>query len=313
MRIALTGATGFVGSHVLAALFAAGHDISVLVRSADTKLNPAAKIIVGDLDNLSALASLVKNADVVLHVAGAITALTQADYFRINFSGTQHVFEAAKSAGVKRLVFVSSLAARLPAISPYAASKRAAEDFLSSVTSGPNILVLRPCAVYGPGDKATLPLLAALQKRVALLPATAASRFSLIHVDDLAGIIVEATKASTTGLLEIDDLSGGHDWAEMAALSFKSGGYPHHITYLPKWLMHLVALGFEGISFLTGRPGMINRAKVRELYTPDWVVKGANWPRLNAIPLSEGLNQTLDWYRKKDLLPPAKRQTTSVQ
>ncbi len=304
MRIALTGATGFVGKQVLAALKEAGHDVSMLVRGKTVKPQAPARIVVGDLENSAAIKSLVEGAEVVLHLAGAITAFTKADYFKVNFNGTRKVFDAALAAGVKRFVHVSSLAARLPGISPYAASKRAAEDFLLNVKAGPPVLILRPCAVYGPGDKATLPLLAALQKRVALLPGTSTSRFSLIHVDDLTAVILDAVQSSRTGIIEVDDVEGGHNWAELAAISSKNSGSPQHVTYLPKALMQLVALAFEGVSFFTQRPGMINRAKVRELYNEDWVVRGTNWPRPHPILLSVGLNQTLNWYRSEGLLPP---------
>lgn len=307
MRIALTGATGFVGRQVLLSLTAAGHDVSVLVRSKATKLPTPVRMVVGDLKNSAAVSSLVQGAEVVLHLAGAITAFTKEDYFRVNFDGTRKLFDAAVATGVKRFVYVSSLAARLPDVSPYAASKRAAEDFLLGIKADPDILILRPCAVYGPGDKATLPLLAALQSRVALLPGTATSKFSLIHVDDLATVILDAVQSSCTGIVEVDDLEAGHNWAELAEISLKNGGYPQHVTYLPKAVMQFVASAFEGVSFFTRRPGMINRAKVRELYTEDWVVKGPNWPRPKPISLSAGLNQTLNWYRKEGLLPRVSR------
>jgi nucleoside-diphosphate-sugar epimerase len=248
----------------------------------------------------------------VVHVAGAISALSEADYFRVNSIGTRTLFEAAMAAGVKRFVYVSSLAARLPGISPYAASKRAAEDFLQSAKSDMSIVILRPSAIYGPGDKATFPLLAALQKRVALLPGKAKARFSLLHVADFAGVVADAANGTSKGLFEVDDMEGGHSWAELAALNLKQSGQPQHITFLPRPLVSLVAMGAEVGTFFTGQPGMVNRGKVRELYHEDWVVRGANWPRENAIGLAEGLGETLDWYRREGWLPPAKRHVRSA-
>lgn len=307
MRIALTGATGFAGGPIFAALTAAGHEVKVLVRQPRDGQFSGAKIVVGALDDNGALQQLTSEVDVVIHVAGAIRATSEAEFFRVNFSGTRHVFDSALAAGVKRFIFVSSLAARLPLISAYAASKRAAEDYLLT-TSGPmETVILRPCAIYGPGDKATLPLLAALQKRIALLPGTAAAKFSLIHVADFAAVVADAASGNAVGLFEVDDLAGGHNWAELAAITAAHSGMPQRLMYLPKAFVSVVAMGAEIGAFFTGRPGMVTRAKVRELYHEDWVVRGNNWPRAHPITLEKGLIETLNWYRQEGWLPPLKQ------
>jgi nucleoside-diphosphate-sugar epimerase len=307
-RIALTGATGFAGGPILAALLAAGHDVKALVRRPrERQFSPVVNVVTGGLDDTAALGALVVDADVVVHVAGAISAISEAEYFRANFAGTKQLFETAQAAGVKRFVYVSSLAARLPSISAYAASKRAAEDYLQTVSTKMDVVILRPSAIYGPGDKATLPLLAALQKRVALLPGKASARFSLVHIADFAAVVAEAVLSDSKGLFEIDDMAGGHGWAELAEINLKQAGVPQHITYLPKGLVSLVALGAEVATFFTGLPGMVNRAKVRELYHEDWVVRGTPWPRANPIGLEKGLIETLNWYRSEGWLPPLKQ------
>ena len=315
MHIAFTGATGFVGKPTLAALISAGHTVSILVRKPEGQNFPAGvKIIQGRLDDTQALAKLVQGAACVIHGAGAIAALSQAEFFKVNFTGTKNISEAAKSAAVKRLIYVSSLTARMPEISPYAASKRAAEDLLqSSRSDGMSVLILRPCAVYGPGDKATLPLLAALQKRGALIPGTAKSRFSLINVFDLAQIIADAVGSKKEGVVEVDDLAGGHSWAELAAISFSNSGLPKNITYLPKALVRMVAVSAEFYSIFTGLPCLINRSKMRELYHEDWVVRGTNWPRSSAIGLAQGLGETLDWYHREGWLPRVKAEAKSTR
>jgi nucleoside-diphosphate-sugar epimerase len=307
-RIALTGATGFAGGPIVAALLKAGSDVRALVRSPRAgQFADDVHIVQGDLENNAALLDLVYGANTVVHVAGAISALNEVDYFRVNLGGTRNVFEAAIASGVRRFVYVSSITARLPEISAYAASKRAAEDFLQNTKADIEVVILRPSAIYGPGDKATLPLLAALQKRVAVLPGKASARFSLVHVSDFAAVVADAAQGSAKGVFEIDDMSGGHDWAELATISEKLNGLPQHVRYLPKGLVSLVAFGAEIGSYLKGQAGMVNRGKVRELYHDDWVVRGANWPRENPIGLHEGLGETLHWYQSNGWLPEPKR------
>jgi nucleoside-diphosphate-sugar epimerase len=308
MRIALTGASGFAGGHILSALVNAGHNVTVLARRLLPNQFPeTVRVLIGDLHDQLALQKLTTDQDVVVHCAGAITAIREADYFRVNYAGTQNVHKAAQDAGVKRFVFISSLAARMPSISPYAASKRAAEDF---ILENGRAVILRPSAVYGPGDKATLPLLGALQKRVAMVPGNAKARFSLVHVADLAAVVASAATSTAEGLYEIDDMAGGYSWPDFAALNFKHFGMPQHLTYLPKALVNTVAMAAEIGTFFTGLPGMVNRGKVRELYHEDWLVREQNWPRENPILLEQGLLETIEWYVAKGWLPPPKRKVS---
>ncbi len=309
-KVALTGATGFVGSAVLPALLEAGFEISALVRKPKLGQFPnQVRVVTGDLKSTQALAELVKGADCVVHLAGAISALSQTQFFEANLTGVKSVFQACEAAGVKRFIQVSSLTARQPELSPYAASKRAGEDFLLAAKSDLGVAILRPSAIYGPGDKATLPLLAALQKRIAFIPGNAAARFSLLHVYDFANVIVSVVESDATGVYEIDDLSGGHNWVELAALNEQISGLPKRVVYLPHWLVNAVALFVEAWSFVRQKAGMVSRGKLRELYYHDWVVRGQNWPRSHPIGLAEGLDETLEWYRSHGWLKPiVKRQ-----
>ena len=114
MKIALTGATGFAGGPILRELSSAGHSLSVLVRRPQNgQFDPAVRVVKGDLGDLAAIKDLCADAHVVVHVAGAISALNEAGYFKINFAGTRNVFEVAMAASVKRFVFVSSISARI--------------------------------------------------------------------------------------------------------------------------------------------------------------------------------------------------------
>ena len=312
-RIALTGASGFAGGPILAEFLLNGHQVKALARRPQQgQFDSNVTIVKGDLDDLTALNALLADVDVVVHVAGAISALDDNGFFKINFGGTRNLFNAAKAAGVKRFINVSSMAARNPELSAYAASKRAAEDFLEAHKTEMEILTLRPSAIYGPGDKATLPLLSALQKTVATIPGQSKARFSLVHVVDFAWVVCQATMAKHTGVIEIDDMSGGHDWHELATLNRKINGNPRHVVFLPRTLVTGVAIASEIGSKLTGQTGMVNRGKVNELYHGDWVARGSGWPRDNPISLAKGLAETVTWYRAHGWLPPMKQAVTTA-
>ena len=308
MKVALTGATGFAGGPIFKEIMADGHDIKILVRCPqEGQFDRSVCVVKGDLDDVAALKQFVADCDVVVHVAGAISALNEGGYFKVNFAGTRNVFEAAVASGVRRFVFVSSISARNPELSAYAASKRAAEDYLVSQTGEMETLILRPSAIYGPGDKATLPLLAALQKSIALVPGQRGARFSLLHVKDFARVVTCSATSRQTGILEIDDMQGGHDWQELADINRTICGKPNQIAYLPRTIVNTIAVASELSRFFTGQSGMVNRGKVNELYHPDWVARGLGWPRSNAIGLSEGLTDTVTWYRAHGWLPPLKQ------
>lgn len=304
-KVALTGATGFVGGAVVPTLLKAGFEVSVLVRKPKPEQFPKqVSVVAGDLEDPLALDQFVKGADCVVHLAGAISALSEAQFFKSNFCGVQLLFRAAEAAQIKRFVHISSLVARRPELSAYAASKRAGEDFLQSTHSKMEIAILRPSAIYGPGDKATLPLLAALQKHIAFIPGTADARFSLLYVRDFAEVISDFAANNATGFFEIDDLSGGYSWADLAHANVKISGLPKRIIYIPQAAVNIGAIFAEAWSIVSQKAGMISRGKLRELYYANWVVQGQNWPRPNPVGLAEGLGETLEWYRSHGWLKP---------
>ena len=126
LKIALTGATGFVGRAVVSSLMAKSCQVSALVRDpARAEMNSNVRQVQGDLQNSAALDDLARNADAVIHIAGVIGALRRNDFFAANEQGSLAVAEAAARNGVKRFIYISSLAAREPGLSMYGASKRA--------------------------------------------------------------------------------------------------------------------------------------------------------------------------------------------
>lgn len=304
MRIALTGATGFVGRPVTKLLIEGGHEVSVLARNPDLLEDAEGlRVVTGDLFNKTALAELVSDADTVLHLAGAIKARGREGFFAINRDGTANLIAAAAKASVKRFVHVSSLAAREPQLSAYGASKIAAEQAVAAPAAEMKALIVRPPVVYGPGDQATLPLLRELMRPVAIIPGHSSQRFSLIHVDDLAAVLCAAVENERTGLVEVDDLSGGHGWDDLLAITRHIFGTPKNSIFLPFGFASLAGMAADAWAAVSGHAQMISQGKMRELYHPDWVVTGENWQRPNPIVLSQGLPSTIRWYQEQGKLP----------
>ena len=152
----------------------------------------------------------------------------------MNATGTEAVARAASASGITRFVHISSLAAREPQLSHYGASKRAGEDIVQRHVAAGKLLIIRPPAVYGPGDKATLPLLKALTGTTAIIPGGRASRFSLIHVHDLARGIAMAVESDVAGVVEVSDgtpggYGHGHLYAGRGGTMTRTPPEPVHI------------------------------------------------------------------------------------
>jgi nucleoside-diphosphate-sugar epimerase len=304
IRVALTGASGFVGRATLPLLLQAGHEVNALARDPSKVLAAdGLKIVKGGLSDQVALAELMRDTDVVLHVAGAVSALSRASFFAANVEGTRATAAAAKSNGVKRLVFVSSLAAREATLNDYGASKAAAENALKSFEQDMQITVVRPSAVYGPGDTATLPLMQILLSKTAIIPGTSSARFSMVHVQDVAKALADSAVNAPGGLFELDDGDGGHSWPELIALTQKEFGTPQRQFYIPRAVAMLVGAGGSLWGRLTNKVSMVHVGQMRQLYHPDWVTRGSNWPLYRRIGLREGLPATIRWYQAHGMLP----------
>lgn len=314
--IAITGASGFAGRHAVAELLPRGHRLRALLRSPETAGLPSAvETVKGDLADAGALARLTAGADAVVHLAGALAALTRADYFKVNEQGTRALADAAREAGVPRFVHISSLAAREPRLSGYADSKRAGEEIVLARMDVLNAILIRPPAVYGPGDRGTLPLIKELTRPVAAIPGLAAARFSLIHGRDLARLIAQAVEGDAQGVHEVSDgKQGGYGWPDLIRTASAFRGGPVRAIFLPRAVPAAVATVAEGLARLSGRASMINRGKIAELYHTDWVARLGGLALPDPTPFDTGFAETVTWYRKAGWLPPgrgADRRTAS--
>jgi nucleoside-diphosphate-sugar epimerase len=256
----------------------------------------------GSLDDGASLSALVRGATIVVHCAGAIRAARAEDFRRVNAFGTRRLLAAVRQApDPPRVLLVSSLAAREPRLSAYAASKREAEDMLAEC--GVDHCTVRPPAVYGPGDRATLPLFRLLTHQLGILPGSPQSRFSLIFVDDLAacvGTLIDRPLWNGA-LVEPDDgQPRGYAWKDLAAIASRSMGIRVRPLLLPKWVLWVPAGIAEALASILDRLPVITPGKLRELYHDDWVSRPTAQGPLDgwraSTQFSEGFARTLRWY-----------------
>jgi 2-alkyl-3-oxoalkanoate reductase len=301
--VALTGATGFIGRHLANILLAAGYQVRALARREDPQLRAkGVELWLGALD--ADLDGFVAESDAVVHVAGAVRAGDPRTFHAVNAQGTEWLAAAAASRRTRRFVLFSSLAARLPQLSAYAASKAAGEAAVLGQAHRMHVVVVRPPGLYGPEDRATLPLVRNLARGLLLHPDAPGARFSLLYAEDLAHLVLAllAEPPASGTILEPDDgRAGGYGWADLAAAAEGQLGRRVRLFRVPRAPLSAAAWLAEQQARWSGRPPILWRSKVAELYHRDWVsdtraMKAvAGWrPR---VPFGEGLVTTLAWYR----------------
>ncbi|WP_076070397.1 SDR family oxidoreductase [Sphingomonas montana] len=291
--IAMTGGTGFVGGHLLTQAVAAGHRVRALARRPQPARD-GVEWIAGSLDEPHSLAALMEGAQGVIHVAGAVNAADRAGFARVNIDGTAAVLAAATGAGITRFVHVSSLSAREPQLSDYGWSKAQAEGVVTA--SGLDWSIVRPPAIYGPGDREMLEIFRMAARGVVLLPP--AGRFSIIAAEDLARLLLVQLTAYDGCILEADDgTPDGWDYHAFARLLGTILGRRRVRTVAMPGM--LLALGARIDGLVRGKGAKLTPDRVGYLRHPDWVVRDpmpdGPWRPLIATPA--GLHDTARWYR----------------
>ena len=287
MTIAVTGATGFVGSRTLAL---AKTPVRALTRSPQLS-RPNTIWIAGDL---AAPGPRCENTSAVIHIAGIVNAPDRAGFDAGNVAGTAAMLAAATTAGVSRFVHVSSLAAREPHLSMYGASKAEAEALV--MASGLDWVIVRPPGVYGSDDREMLDIYKLAARGLYVAPP---GRLSLIHVDDLArALLALADGGPSHCVLEIDDGAGGISHREFAAAIGAGLGRRVRTIPLPLSMLHLAAR--------IGLSAKLTRDRAAYIAHPDWVARGGNaalaghWAP--QVGLAKGVVDTIAGYREKNWL-----------
>ena len=298
VKVALTGGTGFVGGHLLDLALGEGHAVRALTRRPQLARD-GVTWVEGALDSPAALARLVAGADAVIHVAGVLSA-DAAGFEAGNVTGTAAILNAVEQAGVGRFVHVSSLAAREPALSLYGASKARSEALVEA--SPLSSAIVRPPAVYGPGDRETLDLFKMAKRGLVVLPP--AGKLSLIHVDDLARLLLALAASDAALLVEPDDgRPGGWTHAEFGHALGRAVGHKVRTLSAPPALLRLAA---RADRVLRGSRARLTLDRAAYFCHPDWTVSLDRAAPTNLwkarIATEQGLAATARWYEAQGWL-----------
>ncbi len=318
----VTGATGFVGSHLVEVLAEAGVGVRALVRRTsrtEALATLGVERVEGALEDPASLARAAAGVDVVFHLAALTRARTREEYFRANAEGARAAVQAAAAAGA-RLIYLSSLAAVGPSedgrpvaegdaprpITQYGRSKLAGEEACSSAAERLEVVVLRAPAVYGPRDRDLYRFFSMAARGIMAMPTGPERRLQMIHVRDLAQALVCAGQAERPGRLYHVAEAQAYGWTEVAALVAAAVGGRVRVVRVPPALVQAAATASELGARMMGRATIFNRDKARELLASGWLCETAAAERdlgfSARIPLERGLRETAEWYRARGWL-----------
>ena len=325
-RVAITGATGFLGSHLTERLLRDGYEVSILARDKDKARmfeGRAHHIVIADITDRSAMAELVAGADMVIHTVSNFRTASgpPESYHQINVEGTQAVVDAAMAAGVKRFVHCATIGVHgnvkhTPADenAPYAPgdlyqeTKLEAQQYVESVIgkSAMEVVIVRPCSMYGPGDMRMLKMFRMLVKKTFLMVGPCRENFHAVYIDDIVDGFVLAME--TPGIDGETFLIGGErylplkDYIKVVA---DAVGAPMPWLRLPYWPFYALAVMIESICVPLKIEPPLHRRRVR-FYKNNraFNIQKAR-DRLGYAPkvsLEEGMKRTVAWYRENGLL-----------
>jgi nucleoside-diphosphate-sugar epimerase len=302
VTIAVTGGTGFVGSRFLDVAIQAGRQVRALTRRPQEPRD-CIEWVEGSLDDPDSLRRLVTGCTAVVHVAGVINARDARGFQSGNVDGTLAMLAAATAGGVTRFVHVSSLAAREPKLSHYGASKAKAEELVER--SGLDWVIVRPPAVYGPGDRETLELFKMARRGQVFMPPKG-GRASYIHVDDLARLLLALTAEDSPAkvIFEPDD-GRAHGWGheEIGEALGRAVGMPARTLHVPRSVLSLAA---RADRLVRGDRARLTPDRAAYFSHDNWVVDSARQPPPSLwrpqVETEDGLARTALWYRDKGWL-----------
>jgi dihydroflavonol-4-reductase len=321
MKILVTGATGFIGSHLVDLLLKKNYSVRCLLRKTSNPIwlkDLPVELVYGDLFDKEALCKAVEGVQYIYHSAGLTKAKTEDEYFQGNVVGTRNLLDAVKqfNPGVTRFIMISSQTASGPSpsrdpitedapsrpITTYGRSKLAAEQ--ECLTSAPSvkITIVRPPAVYGPRDKDIYEFFKTVSKGLQPMVGLHEKYVSLIHVKDLVrGCVMAAECEKASGQIYFISSKGIYGWREVGAVT--RGALNRMVLRIPvpEPGVYAIAAVAELLAKFSSKPALINFEKARDMVQNYWTCDSSKAKRdfgyEQEISLEEGIVDTIEWYR----------------
>jgi len=327
MRVMVTGASGFLGSHIAEQLAKEGHEVRVLVRNSSNRRFLADfphEEAIGDVTDPASLPSALQEVDVVVHAAGLVKARSAAEFYAVNAQGTANLLAAVDQAAphLRRFVYVSSLAAHGPSddgqprppdsppypITVYGRSKLRGEELVQAWGRSDQAVIIRLPVVYGPRDPQLLPFFRLARWRIAPLLMGGRNCISIIYVEDAARAIAQAASAEADMSRKIYCTDDGnvYSWRDLLAAVEEAVGRRALRLSSPRWAFVATALLSETYGFFLRRAVSLTREKVLEMSQPFWVCshetlrQDLGWSP--QVGVKEGAKLTAAWYRRQGWL-----------
>jgi nucleoside-diphosphate-sugar epimerase len=325
MKFLVTGATGFIGQHLVRRILAENYPVRALCRATSPRPEDWAQRVewtTGDVTAPETLPAAVRDADVIFHLAGAIRAPDFADFTRVNITGTRNLLEAVINHGKKdaRFIYISSLSASGPSahwspkteeepcypVSDYGQSKLEAEIEVLKHRNKLWCAIIRPAVVYGPGDRESLIFFKIAQSHLNPQIGLTKRFVSLIYISDLVDLLWAAAQSGNPSgeiYFASDEQSDGYEWNQIIASAAHAMNFRLFKVYLPNFTLAAMLLPAAIIAKITGRPGSFNRDKYREMSQMYWTCSSAKARKQldfkPVVELEEGLRRACHWYKEQ--------------
>ncbi len=324
-KVLITGASGFVGSHLVEVAFNMGFEVTAAVRSNSQTAHLQAlgvPIVSLDLQNKLSLKTVLEKGafDYIVHNAGATRADSDASFLKANAQSTKNLAEAAMECAtpIKKFVFMSSMAAYGPKnsvdagfiretdtpnpVTGYGKSKLQAERYLAEIAGLP-YLIFRPTAVYGPREKDLLVVFQNVNKGLETYMGSAPQLQSFVYVSDLAELILSSLEKSVIGKGYMVSDGKSYDQYQLALTAKRILQKKTVKLHVPIPAVQLIASAMETTYKLLGKgTPILNGDRVKELtgsnYTCDIQAAQKDLGFLPKYDLEKGLNETINWYKQ---------------
>ncbi len=322
----ITGATGFVGSHLAEALIQKGYTVRCTVRPTSDRTwldGLAVEYVNADISDRESMNQAVKGADYIFHVGGITKAKKESVYYQVNADASRILYEVCREQvpHIRKIVHVSSLAAAGPSlpgkprvesdpVNPltyYGKSKLEGERYAQEYMRHLPVTVIRPPAVYGPREKDIFFYFQLITRHLNPKIGLREQYLSIVYVKDLVNaLILAAESPQSAGQTYFVDDGQVYSWKQISAIIQQTVGTWTIPLFVPRWKVSLLALMAEGLAAFSKKPALLNRQKIIELKQTAWTCSSEKIRNelgfTSQYPFERGCRETYDWYKKHQWL-----------